>query len=317
MKTRKKLPSYLLLSLICILSNNNAFAVQKQLVITKNIVGFLQSARETYPHERGYSDDVKVVLKSIGANVESLDYNEIIKKAQVQCNTDKSNCPLYKCTKELVRSMLHTQHITHVLIPGNYYNLNTTPYPPNNNRQFITAILTELADEHEIYLMGICGGLQGIVFSKGIGLTRVDNIIREKRVAQNHTMSMPYPGKDKVLLHRIRIDPSSRLFDILKGTAPLDKNGWMYIYLPEAHNNMINLDHTNIIRLHSLGYKIVAFTDDGVIEAIEDKNGNIHFQGHPEALAKYHNKKYTDTRRNISVKATVKILQDFLARHTT
>lgn len=37
-------------------------------------------------------------------------------------------------------------------------------------------------------------------------------------------------------------------------------------------------------KLELLGYKVAAFSSDGVIEAIEGKHVNIYFQYHPEAI---------------------------------
>ncbi|WP_064659804.1 type 2 periplasmic-binding domain-containing protein [Anaplasma phagocytophilum] len=75
------------------------------------------------------------------------------------------------------------------------------------------------------------------------------------------------------------------------------------------------------------GYKIVGFSDNGIIKSLEDIHGNILFQDHPEALAinmlRDHvypatdNTDATASLQNLRYKATlsaISIIEDFLYR---
>ncbi len=277
--------------LFLLLSSNNVHA---------SVIGFLSTKKETYPHELGYSENITDMLETLGAQTIIIDYNDLVAKGG---DLD-----------EHVRNFIKENEITRVVIPGNYYNLDAPPYAPNKNRQDVTVIVTQMADEGLIYLMGICGGLQGIAHSKGIEIVKVENINGnlEKHLISNdkhpHTFDTP--------LHKVRINPASRLAKVLEGSdVPKDENGWIYLYLPDAHSRVLNNSTENIAKIEAAGYEVVGFSDDGMIEIIEDKFGNIHFQDHPEGLVinSIQNKNLSSLR-DVSTDATIAIFKDFISR---
>ena len=263
-----------------------------------SVVGLLSTHKETYPHELGFSYNIIEMLDSLGATPIMIDYNQLVKDGD---DLEKS-----------VRTFIKENKITHVIIPGNYYNLDAPPYAPNTNRQDATAIISRIADEGTIYLMGICGGLQGIMYSKGIEIVKVENINGnlKKHLISNAT----HPHSAGTPLHKVRINPVSRVAKILEKTdVNRDKNGWIYLYLPDAHSRVLNNSKENIQKISAAGYKIVGFSDDGMIEIVEDKFGNIHFQDHPEGLViNLIKDKTISSLRDESADATLEIFKDFI-----
>ncbi|MFV9838957.1 MAG: gamma-glutamyl-gamma-aminobutyrate hydrolase family protein [Aaplasma endosymbiont of Hyalomma asiaticum] len=183
-------------------------------------------------------------------------------------------------------SFLREKKITRIFIPGNYYNVDTEPYSPTPNRQLITTAIAEIIqDNPDIKIMGVCGGLQGIMHALGVKVVRVKHILGSHESANSHSVSMPDPHKKDTVLHRLRIVPGSRLASIVSKHVDPDANQWYSLFFPDAHGGVVSNDPENMKKLEELGYKIVGFSDDGIIEALEDKYGNILFQDHPEALA--------------------------------
>ncbi|MEC4735038.1 MAG: glutamine amidotransferase, partial [Wolbachia endosymbiont of Halictus tumulorum] len=96
-----------------------------------------------------------------------------------------------------------------------------------------------------------------------------------------------------------------------------NQNGWFLTYFPNAHSGTVSNTTENRRRLELLGYKIAAFANDGVIEAIEDKHGNIYFQSHLEALVVKSDKNSclsSQKVRQVSTLVAIAIINDFLHR---
>lgn len=265
----------------------------------KPVVGMLSTKSESYPHELDFSDGIIEMLSSLEAEVLLIDYNELVRqKGDLEGN---------------VRGFITTHGIKRVIIPGNYYNMESEPFAPNTNRQDVTVILTKIANEGTIYLMGICGGLQGIMHAEGVKIVKVQDIPGHH--AQYHLVSDPDPHSKNVPLHKVRINPVSRLAEVLKNSnVDMDKNGWIYLYLPDAHSRVLSNSDENIKRLAEAGYKIIGFSNDGMIEIIEDKFGNFHFQDHPEGLVIQRDNDSHSSLRNASTNAMVDMFKDFLNR---
>ena len=259
------------------------------------IVGFLQTEKETYPEELTFSNNIAEMFTKLGARVVRVDYNKIVKSAHIKKasleeatknGANISTLDAGKIRRE-VENFLKREGISRVFIPGNFYNLDANPYPPTPNRQLVTAAITEIARENpSMRLMGVCGGLQGVAHALGIKIVRVQHLVGENQ-AKSHMVSEGDPQKKGVDLHRLRVVPGSRLANIISRHALLDRDGWPYLFFPDLHGGAVGNDLENVKKLESLGYKIVGYSDDGVIEALEDMHGNILFQGHPEALAIY------------------------------
>ncbi|MBQ4874561.1 MAG: gamma-glutamyl-gamma-aminobutyrate hydrolase family protein [Rickettsiaceae bacterium H1] len=265
-----------------------------------SIVGLLRTQQETYPHELDFSDDITEMLENLGAKSVLIDYNAIVKK---EGNLE---------TK--IRQFIQDNYIKRVIIPGNYYNLDSEPFAPNTNRQDVTEVLVKMANEQKIYLIGICGGLQGVMHAKGIEIVKIGAI---RGNGKQHLISNPDPHVKNVPLHEVRVNPASRLATVIKDHSNVDQNGWITLYLPDAHSRVVNNSVENIAKLNGLGYKIVGFSGDGMIEIIEDKFGNIYFQDHPEGLLisrEKNNNNKISSLRDASTGAIMSMFKDFINR---
>lgn len=258
------------------------------------VVGFLQTLEGIYPDELTFSCNIYSLLTGLGARVVHIDYNTMLDFDSINktalTDTDKTEKKLQDVVKSKIRegvaTFLKDNNITRVFIPGNFYNVDTAPFAPTPNRQLVTEALATIVNEDpSIKIMGVCGGMQGLMHAMGIKVVRVHNIVGSQTSADVHCVSMPDPHDKDVVLHRLRIVPGSKLAKIVSQHVKPDENGWYSLFFPDAHGGVISSDQENIGRLEELGYKVVGFSDDGIIEAIEDKDGNILFQNHPEALA--------------------------------
>ncbi|QGR02415.1 hypothetical protein EDL79_01865 [Ehrlichia ruminantium] len=297
------------------------------------VVGFVRTAEETYPNELTFSDNIAEMLEKLGAKVVLLDYNTIVDFKKIKSESleeAKNDISLLEKIEsgkiqQAVLSFIEKNKINRIFIPGNYYNVDTEPFPPTPNRQLVTnAIVKIVEDNPKIHLIGVCGGLQGIMHAVGVEVIRVKKIVKSKEAIAAHSISMPDPHKKDVGLHRLRVAPGSRLSSIVAKYIKPDDNGWISIYFPDAHGGVVNNSPENVSKIESLGYKIVGFSDDGIIEVIEDKHGNILFQDHPEALAinamTLSNKEENNTQDNKGTKkheatlSALAIINDFLYR---
>lgn len=258
------------------------------------VVGLLQTAEETYPEELTFSYNITEMLTGLGARVVRIDYNALLADFErtketlswVPGEKYKISDDEFQKIKDNVLDFIKRENISRVFIPGNFYNIDCEPYTPTPNRQLITDAITEIVrDNPSIKIMGICGGLQGIMNSLGVKITRVKNLVTSHESVANHVISMPDPHDKNVQLHRVRVVPGSNLANVVSKYLKPDANGWFSIFFPDAHGGVVSNDLENVQKLESLGYKIVGFADDGVIEVLEDVHGNMLFQDHPEALA--------------------------------
>ncbi|KJV65947.1 MULTISPECIES: gamma-glutamyl-gamma-aminobutyrate hydrolase family protein [Ehrlichia] len=306
-------------------------AVALETVQNKMVVGFVRTEKETYPEEWTFSNNIAEMLEKLGAEVVLLDYNAILDFKKIknesleEAKNDMSLLEQIEANKiqDAVHNFIKQHKINRIFIPGNYYNVDTEPYSPTPNRQLVTNAIVKIVESNpNIHLIGVCGGLQGIMHAVGVEVIRVKKIIASKEAIAAHSISMPDPHRKDVGLHRLRVVPGSRLSSIISKYTKPDDNGWISIYFPDAHGGVVNNSQENIQKIESLGYKIVGFSDDGIIEAIEDKHGNILFQDHPEALAinaikgsEQDIKDDNDIRRRQATLSAIAIINDFLYRH--
>lgn len=278
-------------------------------------VGLLRTEKETYNHEWASSDKICEMLVSMGANVILIDYNKIFNKAKKEALSEAKDDVVRaeqlepSKIKEVVKNFIKDNKINRILLPGNYYNLDSDPLPPTPNRQLITKAVVQIIDEDpSISLFAICGGLQGMMHAKGI------EIISMKKLHTTHESKKSYHNDRR--LNKLKVAPGNRLSSIMSRFVEPDESGWFSIYFPDAHGEMINNNSQNINKLQSLGYKIVGFSDDGVIEVVEDRHGNIHFQGHPESLILRSKRYYSESykKREVATLITMAIINDFLYR---
>ncbi|WP_349967164.1 gamma-glutamyl-gamma-aminobutyrate hydrolase family protein [Wolbachia endosymbiont of Armadillidium arcangelii] len=290
------------------------------------VVGLLKTEEETYPHELGLSQSVYEMLNNFRVKIVLIDYNEIISLKKIQTeslNLAKQDETLAKKLtldriKVKVAKFIKEHKINRIFIPGNYYNLHSEPFPPTPCRQLVTEAIVKIIDDNPaIHLLGICGGLQGIMNAKGIEVVSVANLVSDEEKRRSHLKSAPNPQKEDVPLQQIKIVPNSRLAEVVARFLSPDENGWFSTCFPDAHSGAVSNTPENRRKLELLGYKVTAFSSDGVIEAIEDKHGNIYFQSHPEALVVKSDKNLylsNHKERQVSTLVAIAIINDFLYR---
>ncbi|AAZ68372.1 glutamine amidotransferase-related protein [Ehrlichia canis] len=319
---------YFVLILLFLFSTS---AIGLEVASNKMIVGLVRTAKETYPEEWTFSNNIAEMLEKLGAEVILFDYNTIVDFKKIknesleEAKDDISLLAKIESDKiqDAVHNFIKENKINRIFIPGNYYNVDTEPYPPTPNRQLVTNAIVKIVESNpKIHLIGVCGGLQGIMHAVGVEVIRVKKIVTSKEAVEAHSISMPDPHRKNVGLHRLRVAPGSRLSSIVSKYVKPDDNGWIAIYFPDAHGGVVNNSQENIKKIESLGYKIVGFSDDGIIEAIEDKYGNILFQDHPEALAinaikgsEQDVKDDNDVKRRQATLSAIAIINDFLYRN--
>ncbi len=290
------------------------------------VVGLLKTEEETYPHEFGLSQNIYEMFNNFGVKTILIDYNKItsLKKIQTESlNLAKQDETLAKKLtldriKVEVAKFIKEHKINRIFIPGNYYNLHSEPFPPTPYRQLVTEAIVKIVDDNPaIHLLGICGGLQGIMNAKGIEVVSVADLVSDEEKQRSHLESAPDPHKDYAPLQQIKIIPNSHLAELVAKFLIPNENGWFSTYFPDAHSGAISNTPENRRKLELLGYKVAAFSSDGVIEAIEDKHGNIYFQCHPEALVVKSDKNLylsNHKERQVSTLVAIAIINDFLYR---
>ncbi|MDD9331341.1 MAG: gamma-glutamyl-gamma-aminobutyrate hydrolase family protein [Wolbachia sp.] len=318
----------ILLITVLLFSNNLTHACTNEVLHAINndiVVGLLKTEEETYPYELGLSQNFYEMFNNFRVKTVLIDYNKIINLKEIReesLNFAKQDEILArKLTLDQIKieveKFIKEQNINRIFIPGNYYNLHSEPFPPNPCSQLVTEAIVKIVDDnHSIHLLGICGGLQGIMNAKGVEVVRVANLVNDEKKQKSHLKAAPNPQMG-VPLQQVKIVPNSRLAEIVSKFLTPDENGWFSTCFPDAHSRAVNNTPENRKKLELLGYRIVGFSTDGIIEAIEDKHGNIYFQSHPEALVVKSDKNFyisEQKERKASTLAAIAIINDFLYR---
>lgn len=319
----------ILLIIILLFSSSLTYANTHENLNTINnniVVGLLKTEEETYPHEIKGSQALYDMFNNFGVKTVLIDYNKIISLKKIQEESlslaKKDEILARKLTLDRIKievaQFIKEQKINRIFIPGNYYNLHSEPFPPTPCRQLVTEAVVKIVDDNpSIHLLGICGGLQGIMNAKGIEVVSVANLVSDEEKRRSHLKSAPNWQQEDVPLQQIKIVPNSRLAKVVAKFLIPDENGWFSTCFPDAHSGAVNNTPENRRKLELLGYKIAAFLSDGIIEAIEDKHGNVYFQSHPEVLVIKSDKNLylsNQKERQVSTLVAIAIINDFLYR---
>lgn len=254
------------------------------------------------------SQNIYEIFNNFGVKTIFIDYDKIINLKEIQEEFAKQDEILAKKLildriKVEVAKFIKKQKINRIFISDNFH-LALNPY-----RQLVNEAIVKIVDDNPtIHLLAICGGLQDIMYAKEIEVT---NVVNDEK---NHLKSAQ---KENIPLQQIKIVPGSRLEKVVARFLLPNQNGWFSTYFPNAHSGTVSNTTENRRRLELLGYKIAAFANDGVIEAIEDKHGNIYFQSHLEALVVKSNKNSrlsSQKARQVSTLVAIAIINDFLHR---
>lgn len=254
------------------------------------------------------SQNIYEIFNNFGVKTIFIDYDKIINLKEIQEEFAKQDEILAEKLildriKVEVAKFIKEQKINRIFISDNFHSA-LNPY-----RQLVNEAIVKIVDDNPtIHLLAICGGLQDIMYAKEIEVT---NVVNDEK---NHLKSAQ---KENIPLQQIKIVPGSRLEKVVARFLLPNQNGWFSTYFPNAHSGTVSNTTENRRRLELLGYKIAAFANDGVIEAIEDKHSNIYFQSHLEALVVKSDKNSrlsSQKVRQVSTLVTIAIINDFLHR---
>ncbi len=117
--------------------------------------------------------------------------------------------------------------------------------------------LIALAQTRHLPLLGICRGMQ--VINVALGGTLIQDLPSQRDASIDHNVKRPLVG------HRVSIDPTSRLAQLL------------------GNNPEVNSYHHQGLDRLALGLRAIAWSSDGLIEAVEGKN-LLAVQWHPERM---------------------------------
>lgn len=133
-------------------------------------------------------------------------------------------------------------------------------------RDYVEIPLTRWAAADGKPILGICRGIQ--VINVALGGTLYQDIEAQISTPLAHELS--YDRQDWMYMaHELRLDPDSRLASLLG-----------------APSLLINSLHHQALKDVAPGLRVVGWSPDGVIEAVEGTNGHfvMGVQCHPEAL---------------------------------
>lgn len=153
--------------------------------------------------------------------------------------------------------------------------LHPTVTDYNLDRDKYDLALVHLATERQIPVLGICRGHQ--VINVAFGGTLIQDI--PSQIPCSEIVHSQTEARD-VATHSVRINPESKLYQIIKQND-----------LP------VNSFHHQAIKTVAPGFNAVAYSEDGIIEAIEPEEGKIILgvQWHPETMAVAGNAVMNDT----------------------
>ncbi len=287
----------------------------------------MKTEEKTYPCEINLSQNIYEIFNNWKVRTVLIDCDKIINLKKIQAellNLTKQDKILARKlildrVKIEVAKFIEEHKINRIFIPGNYCNLYLEQFSLAPCRQLVTEAIMEIVNNNPvIHLLSICGGLQCIMNSKGIEVVNVANLVSDEEKQRSHLRSTPnLQQQENIPFHQVKIIPNSHLAKVVAKFLPPDENGWFSTYFPDAHSGEVSNTPENRKKLELLGYKVAAFSNNGVIEAIEDKYGNICFRSHLEALTVKLDKNLylLDHKAHyVSTLVAIAVINDFLYR---
>jgi gamma-glutamyl-gamma-aminobutyrate hydrolase PuuD len=172
-------------------------------------------------------------------------------------------------------------------------------------RKFFTKAISRMEREGRVKVLGICGGMQGILYFNDIALDTVSSMIGKIK-AEKYKSAYPFLSNDHYInqtkkfyscqakLNKIFISQRSRIGNLMikaekKYGIKYDRNREedLIVEVPFAHGNAVSsFDRINLDKLKSSDFNVVGLSEDRIIYVVENKkNGDILIQGHPELIA--------------------------------
>lgn len=175
--------------------------------------------------------------------------------------------PINPYRKEVTKLL---QHIDGLVITGgadihpNFYGEKSTEKVRSvyRGRIYFETWLYRMAQKKKIPVLAICYGMQ--LLNVICGGSLFQDIRSNIKKARNHC-SRRRP------MHTVRVQPGSLCYRIFK-----------------RNSFLVHSDHHQAIKVLGRSLRISAFSDDGIIEAIEGPPRTIAVQWHPERQAKDH-----------------------------
>ena len=163
-----------------------------------------------------------------------------------------------------------------LIIPGSPINIDPTYWggqafdPPNVADEYaLDALVMDCFARQNKPMFGICGGIQALNVFFGGTLNQVANL-RDASVSEKHAETIEIQDvREQPLsynIHNITVEKDSFVYDIFK-----------------AEKAVVNTYHGWAVEKVAPGFRVVARSDDGIVEAIESKEKRVFgTQWHPE-----------------------------------
>ena len=258
--------------------------------LSAKVVGVLTTNMDKYDGETGgVKNIIKIMQDRFDHDFVIIDYNTIVNaslkvEALDRAHVNKNYDEIQKLLYGYVIECLKKRNIEHIIIFGNNYNIHHTPCHPNENRNQVSHVMGQLASEGKIALVGLCGGMQSVMDYHGIKLERVINLMSVANALNHRSIGTNVnPTTRHVNMNVLRLKSDSMLAKIIgKYSSGSERGGFLLYMFPDFHKITVDTSKENLEILSKAGFTVTGFSDDDMVEVVEDKFGNIHFEMHPE-----------------------------------
>ncbi|MDN5247830.1 MAG: glutamine amidotransferase [Wolbachia endosymbiont of Tyrophagus putrescentiae] len=265
-------------------------------IINLLLIISLLNSNLSYTFDTKNNDIVVVIIKISN----SYEFDEIfnnfgVKTASINCSEliSLEENRASDQVKAAAEKFIKEHKINRIFIP---YTFNSELFPSLLRCQLVVeAVMKIVDDDPSIHLLG-----------------NLQNIIHAKKIDERE----PIISNLMLRLKQVKIVPNSHLAKVVSKFSIPDENGWFSMYYPHIFvtpSAVVDNTLENRKKLELLEYKVVGFSTDGAIEAIEDKHGNIYFYSNP--LNSIIEKCYLPKCKAAALIA-ISVIHDFLYRPT-